>query len=136
MVTDTGYISDDIFDNIKDADILALESNHERNILLYGSYPYPLKLRILSDVGHLSNEACAHCLTEVLRYRRIRKRFSDEEAGGLFQVFLAHLSKENNTPEQALITVKNVLEEEGFAVGKDLELKVLDRDSRSAFVTV
>ena len=136
VVTDTGYISDDIFDNIKDADILALESNHERNILLYGSYPYPLKLRILSDVGHLSNEACAHCLTEVLRYRRIRKRFSDEEAGGLFQVFLAHLSKENNTPEQALITVKNVLEEEGFAVGKDLELKVLDRDSRSAFVTV
>ncbi|MBE6025409.1 MAG: MBL fold metallo-hydrolase [Firmicutes bacterium] len=134
VVTDTGYVSDDIFDNIKDADILALESNHERNILLYGSYPYSLKLRILSDVGHLSNEACAHCLTEVLRYRRIRKRFSED--GGVLKVFLAHLSKENNTPEQALITVRNALEEEGFIVGKDLELKVLSRDERSGFFTV
>ena len=134
VVTDTGYVSDDIFDNIKDADILALESNHERNILLYGSYPYPLKLRILSDVGHLSNESCAHCLTEVLRYRRIRKRFSED--GGALKVFLAHLSKENNTPEQALITVRNALEEEGFIVGKDLELKVLSRDERSGFFTV
>lgn len=134
VVTDTGYVSDSIFDNIKDADILALESNHERNILLYGSYPYSLKLRILSDVGHLSNEACAHCLTEVLRYRRIRKRFSEE--GGVLKVFLAHLSKENNTPEQALITVKNALEEEGFIVGRDLELKVLSRDERSGLFTV
>ncbi len=134
VVTDTGYVSDEIFDNIKDADILALESNHERNILLYGSYPYPLKLRILSDVGHLSNESCAHCLTEVLRYRRIRKRFSED--GGALKVFLAHLSKENNTPEQALITVKNALEEEGFIVGRDLELKVLSRDERSGFYTV
>ena len=134
VVTDTGYVSDGIFDNIKDADILALESNHERNILLYGSYPYPLKLRILSDVGHLSNESCAHCLTEVLRYRRIRKRFSEDS--GALKVFLAHLSKENNTPEQALITVKNALEEEGFIVGRDLELKVLSRDERSGFYTV
>ena len=134
VVTDTGYVSDGIFDNIKDADILALESNHERNILLYGSYPYSLKLRILSDVGHLSNESCAHCLTEVLRYRRIRKRFSEDS--GALKVFLAHLSKENNTPEQALITVKNALEEEGFIVGRDLELKVLSRDERSGFYTV
>ena len=134
VVTDTGYVSDDIFDNIKDADILALESNHERNILLYGSYPYSLKLRILSDVGHLSNEACAHCLTEVLRYRRIRKRFSEDN--GTMKVFLAHLSKENNTPEQALITVRNALEEEGFIIGKDLELMVLSRDERSRFAAV
>ncbi len=102
--------------------------------MLYGSYPYSLKLRILSDTGHLSNEACAHCLTEVLRYRRIRKRISDDN--GTMKVFLAHLSKENNTPEQAMITVKNALEEEGFIVGRDLELEVLDRDRRSGFHTV
>ena len=124
VVTDTGYISDEIFKNIKDADILALESNHERNILLYGSYPYSLKLRILSDLGHLSNEACAHALKAILREGKRPK------------VFLAHLSKENNTPEQALITVKNALEEEGFIVGRDLELKVLSRDERSGFITV
>ncbi len=121
VVTDTGYISEDIFENIRDCDILALEANHERNILLYGNYPYPLKLRILSDVGHLSNEACAHALTGVLR------------EGRKPLVFLAHLSKENNTPEQALITVRNILEEQGFLVGRDLELRVLDRDKRSEF---
>ncbi len=136
VVTDTGYVSDEIFDNIKDADILALEANHERNILLYGSYPYPLKLRILSDVGHLSNESCAHCLTEIMRYRRIRKKITGPEMSGPFRVFLAHLSKENNTPEQALITVRNVLEEEGFLEGRDLELRVLDRDRRSGFFTI
>ena len=136
VVTDTGYVSDRIFDNIKDADILALESNHERNILLYGSYPYSLKLRILSDVGHLSNEACAHCLTEILRYRRIRKRITGPDPEGTPIVFLAHLSQENNTPEQAMITVRNALEEEGFIVGKDLELKVLSRVERSGFFTV
>ena len=136
VVTDTGYISDEIFDNIKDADILALESNHERNILLYGSYPYSLKLRILSDVGHLSNEACAHALTEILRYRRLRGNLTGGEDKKPLKVFLAHLSKENNTPEQALITVKNALEEEGFIVGRDLELRVLDRDKRSDFVTI
>jgi phosphoribosyl 1,2-cyclic phosphodiesterase len=70
----------------------------------------------------------------VLRYRRIRKRFSED--GRAMKVFLAHLSKENNTPEQALITVRNALEEEGFIVGRDLELEVLDRDKRSGFHTV
>lgn len=127
VVTDTGYVSRDIFENIKDCHILALEANHERNILLYGSYPYPLKLRILSDVGHLSNEACAHVLTEILKA-------SPEDARP--KVFLAHLSKENNTPEQALITVRNALEENGFLVGRDLELGVLDRDMRSEFITI
>lgn len=124
VVTDTGYVSEEIFENIKDADILALESNHERNILLYGSYPYSLKLRILSDLGHLSNEACAHVLKSILKEGRKPK------------IFLAHLSKENNTPEQAMITVRNALEEEGFIVGRDLELKVLDRDKSSEFVTI
>ena len=75
-------------------------------------------------MGHLSNEACAHALTGVLK------------EGRRPLVFLAHLSKENNTPEQALITVRNLLEEEGFLVGRDLELRVLDRDKRSEFFTL
>ena len=129
VVTDTGYVSSEIFENICDADILALEANHERNILLYGSYPYPLKLRILSSVGHLSNEACAHALTEILKADR-------RHSGTPMKVFLAHLSQENNTPEQALITVRNALEENGFLVGRDLYLEVLARDHMSRFITV
>ena len=129
VVTDTGYVTQEIFENVRDADILALEANHERNILLYGSYPYPLKLRILSDLGHLSNEACAHALIAMLK-RGSRK------SGTLPKIFLAHLSQENNTPEQAMITVRNYLEEEGFLVGRDLELRVLERDKRSQFFTI
>ena len=125
VVTDTGYVSEEIFRNIRDCELLALEANHERNILLYGSYPYPLKLRILSDLGHLSNEACAHALLEILKETAVKPK-----------VFLAHLSQENNTPEQALITVRNILEEGGFVVGRDLELDVLKRGEPSAFVTI
>ena len=127
VVTDTGFVSDEIFDNIKDADLLVLEANHERNILLYGRYPYPVKHRILSDLGHLSNEAAAECLVRMLT-----------GLGGskVPRVVLAHLSKENNTPQQALITVRNLLEEAGFYVGKDLELEVADREETGRFIVV
>lgn len=127
VVTDTGFVSDEIFDNIKDADLLVLEANHERNILLYGRYPYPVKHRILSDLGHLSNEATAECLVRMLT-----------GLGGskVPRIVLAHLSKENNTPQQALITVRNLLEEAGFYVGKDLELEVADREETGRFMMV
>lgn len=127
VVTDTGFVSDEIFENIKDADLLVLEANHERNILLYGRYPYPVKHRILSDLGHLSNEAAAECLIRMLT-----------ELGGSKapRVLLAHLSKENNTPQQAMITVRNLLEEEGFYIGKDLELEVVDREETGRFLVV
>ena len=127
VVTDTGFVSDEVFDNIKDADLLVLEANHERNILLYGRYPYPVKHRILSDLGHLSNEAAAECLIRILT-----------ELGGskVPRVLLAHLSKENNTPQQAMITVRNLLEEEGFYIGKDLELEVVDREETGRFLVV
>ena len=81
VVTDTGYVSDEVYHNICDSDILALEANHERNILLYGSYPFQLKMRILSEVGHLSNESCAHTVVEMLKEGRHPK------------LFLAHLSQ-------------------------------------------
>ena len=127
VVTDTGFVSDEIFENIKDADLLVLEANHERNILLYSRYPYPVKHRILSDLGHLSNEAAAECLIRILT-----------ELGGskIPRVLLAHLSKENNTPQQAMITVRNLLEEEGFFIGKDLELEVVDREETGRFLVV
>ena len=54
ICTDSGYISDDIYEEISDADLLLLEANHEKELLLFGRYPYPLKQRILGDEGHLS----------------------------------------------------------------------------------
>ena len=86
-----------------------------------------MKHRILSDLGHLSNEAAAECLVRMLT-----------ELGGskVPRVLLAHLSKENNTPQQAMITVGNLLEEAGFYVGKDLELEVVEREETGKFLAV
>lgn len=127
VVTDTGYITEEIYSGIKDSDILVMESNHERNILLAGSYPYQIKYRILSDVGHLSNEVCAQTILRMLNELDGRK---------VPRVVLAHLSKENNTPEQAMITVRNILEEEGYYIGKDVEVSVANREIHGEFLEI
>ena len=69
VVTDTGIVTEDIFEEIKDADTLVLEANHDEDLLMYGSYPYRIKLRIKSDEGHLSNRAAGELLAELLNYR-------------------------------------------------------------------
>lgn len=116
IVTDTGCVTEEVYDAMKDADLLVLEANHEENILLYGRYPYPVKRRILSDVGHLSNETAGRCLVQLLR---------EPDRCKVPRVFLAHLSRENNTPQQAFLTVRNVLEEADYYIGKDLYMDVL-----------
>ena len=116
IVTDTGCVTEEVYDAMKDADLLVLEANHEENILLYGRYPYPVKRRILSDVGHLSNETAGRCLVRLLR---------EPDRCKVPRVFLAHLSRENNTPQQAFLTVRNVLEEADYYIGKDLYMDVL-----------
>ncbi len=122
LLTDSGYVSQDMYSHLMDADALILEANHEVNVLKVGPYPYALKQRILGKQGHLSNEAAGSVLTQVLRVERGRKKP---------QVLLAHLSHENNTPEQALLTVRNVLFEETYMVGQDLELAVASRTEPS-----
>ena len=102
--------------------MIAIESNHEENVLMYGRYPFHLKKRILSEHGHLSNAAAAACLAEVLGNR-------NNDAQPI--VALAHLSKENNTPDLAYLTVKNLLAEDGFIEGVHYKLKVLSGDTES-----
>lgn len=116
VVTDTGKITEEIEEAIEDSDILVIESNHEVNILLYGRYPYNVKRRILSDKGHLSNEAAGNCICRFLKNNQREKAP---------YVFLAHISRENNTPEQAVLTVRNILEEEGLYVGRHLRLAAI-----------
>ncbi|MBQ9960663.1 MAG: MBL fold metallo-hydrolase [Firmicutes bacterium] len=127
IVTDTGVVTEEILEAIKGSDLLVMESNHEVNILLYGSYPYNIKRRILSDVGHLSNEAAGNCILGFLK---------DLDRCKVPKVLLAHLSQENNTPQQAYITVKNILEEEDFYVGKDLSLGVVLKDQLSELIYI
>lgn len=99
MVTDLGYYDERIVDELKSSDLLYVEANHDVHMLQAGPYPYYLKRRILSDRGHLCNEAAASLVTELAD-------------GYLNQVILGHLSKENNYPDLALATVRNEVEDE------------------------
>jgi Metal-dependent hydrolases of the beta-lactamase superfamily I len=127
IVTDTGYVTEGIFDQIKTADLLVLEANHEINILRVGPYPYELQQRILGNEGHLSNETAGHVICRMLE---------DIDGTKKPKVMLAHLSRENNTPEQAYLTVRNILFEDDYYIDKDLELSVVRRDESSPMIEV
>ena len=120
ICTDAGFISDEILEEISDADLLLLEANHEKEMLLFGKYPYPLKQRILGDEGHLSNLHCGECLRRIVSENPKRR-----------QVLLGHLSRENNTPEVALQAIINTLEEDRIFTGDDLQIEVAMRDEIS-----
>ncbi len=92
IVSDLGRLTEEVCDNIRNSDILALEANHDEVMLRGGSYPEMLKKRILSTHGHLSN------------------RQTSEKIGSLIKpdtrVVLTHLSQENNRPEIALREIR------------------------------
>lgn len=96
VVTDLGYVSDQVLDAVLGADLVVCESNHDVGWLQSGPYPYYLKQRILGDRGHLSNEAGAHLALRCAQ-------------AGARTVLLAHLSAENNTPARALQTARTAL---------------------------
>ena len=83
-------------------------------------------MRILGDHGHLSNETAADCIVNLVG-----------KDGGKHKTFLlAHLSKENNTPEMALLTSRNALEEKGLYSPEKVELDVLKQDVQSYIYNV
>lgn len=104
VATDIGHVTRTILDNIKECDTILLESNHDVEMLKNGSYPYPLKQRVLGSFGHLSNDTAGKLLACIMNDK-------------LKYAFLGHLSKENNTPKLAYDTVKAVLKEYGIDTG-------------------
>ncbi|NLK42971.1 MAG: MBL fold metallo-hydrolase, partial [Tissierellia bacterium] len=115
IVTDTGWVNDNIKSAIKGSSLYLMESNHDVNMLKEGSYPWYLKQRILSTRGHLSNEDAGRILGEVI-------------SGNGEVVLLGHLSKENNTEYLAYETVKERIIGQGFDVNKDINLNLTYRD--------
>jgi phosphoribosyl 1,2-cyclic phosphodiesterase len=103
LATDIGCVDRSVEEALLGVDNVILESNHDINMLLCGCYPYLLKRRILSDRGHLSNEA-ASCFA---------RRLADS---GTKRILLAHLSPENNLPDLAHQTALNALEGTGAVV--------------------
>lgn len=96
IATDSGMITEEMHRNLQGCDAYIVEANHDLQRLWQGRYPWYLKKRVSSDVGHLSNVQLAEALREWLM----------ENAQ---KVVLAHLSEENNTPEMALNTVLGIL---------------------------
>ncbi len=116
FATDLGYFSEEVQENITGSDLVVLESNHDVGMLENGPYPYPLKRRILSNRGHLSNAACSEAAVGLVQ-------------SGTARIFLAHLSKENNTPELARETSLCALKQMGAQDGKDFLLEVVPREN-------
>lgn len=125
LITDTGHICERIYEEIKDADLLVIEFNHEENVLKMCSYPYQTKMRILGKHGHLSNVDAAKWLGKIV-----------EEVDKERVVLLAHLSKENNTPGMAKLAAKNQLEEQGLLSSEKLVLDVVVQDQQSPIYEV
>ena len=92
IATDLGIVTSMVKEHLKGCSLLVLEANHDPVMLAEGPYPWPVKQRVKSRVGHLSNEESKNLLSEV-------------KHNGLLHVVLAHLSEQNNTPQKAIAEV-------------------------------
>lgn len=96
-ITDTGYINEKYFDDLKNKNLYIFESNHDVEKLMNNpKYPHHTKIRILSDKGHLSNKDSAYYLSKFI-------------GNDTKEIILAHLSEQNNTEELAMETLSEVL---------------------------
>ena len=124
IATDLGTYDEHIVRSMRNSDILMLEANHDVHMLEVGPYPYPLKKRILGDKGHLSNDLCGRLLTELISDR-------------LQQVFLGHLSKDNNLEELAYETVRLevTMSDDNYRWG-DFPVSIAKRNERTECIAV
>lgn len=126
LVTDTGKITEEIFEEIQLADKLVVESNHDVDMLMYGNYPYNLKRRIKGDCGHLSNESCGKTICKMLSERVKGNR--EGLLSKIPSIMLAHLSESNNAPLYARQTVEGILKDAGFKRDRDYSLTIATKE--------
>ena len=102
-ITDTGYINSKNHELLKNKDCYIIESNHDVSMLMNNPhYPHHIKIRILSDKGHLSNGATANYLEKFI-------------GSNTKYIILAHISETNNTKELALETTKEALAKTAYS---------------------
>ncbi len=114
VATDTGAVDDSLVKSLMGADVALIEANHDENMLLMGKYSLYLKQRIKSERGHLSNKDAGYLSVSLIK-------------GGTKTLLMGHLSEENNYPDLAYLTVKNIIEEKGFKEGEDVCLRVVTK---------
>ena len=122
LMTDLGHVTDESMRWASEAETVVVESNFDVDMLLGGFYPHELKMRICQGAGHLSNDACGDAI----------RRFMHP---GLKNLFLCHLSGNNNTPRLAYDHAREVLEEIGVVPGT-VHLRVLERGVPSPLLTL
>ncbi len=109
LATDLGYVPPNVKSALRRVDVLLLESNHDLEMLRDGPYPWSVKQRVLSRVGHLSNEATADFLCK-------------DYDGGATYIVLGHLSQSNNAPELARITAERAIGDRMTLLGNRIVL--------------
>ena len=120
IVTDIGSVTSLVRERLKGSELLLLEFNHDERMLLYSSYPWDLKQRIKSRLGHLSNTEAAGLLQNLIH-------------DGLSHVILAHLSEVNNRPNIALEAASSALSGNGAV---DVMLSVAPRKTRGEVIRI
>lgn len=113
VATDLGYIPPNVKQALKNVDVLLLESNHDLEMLKDGPYPWSVKQRVLSRVGHLSNAAAAEFLLR-------------DYDGGAHTIVLGHLSEHNNLPELARMAAEQAIGNRMSLLGNRLLLAAQD----------
>ncbi|HEX3572777.1 MAG TPA: MBL fold metallo-hydrolase [Acidobacteriaceae bacterium] len=96
VATDLGYVPPNVKSALRRVDVMLLESNHDLDMLKDGPYPWSVKQRVLSRVGHLSNHATAEFLAR-------------DYDGGATYIVLGHLSEQNNNPSLALLAAEQAI---------------------------
>ena len=122
IATDLGHVTNKIYGYLEESSLVMLESNYEPDILKYSSYPQILKNRILSNYGHLANIDAAKTICKLT-------------VSGLNNIFLGHLSRENNFPELVYKITMNELEENNCKL-QQINLNIASRDTPSELVHV
>jgi phosphoribosyl 1,2-cyclic phosphodiesterase len=113
IATDLGYMPPNVKAALKNIDVLLLESNHDLEMLRDGPYPWSVKQRVLSRVGHLSNHATAEFLEK-------------DYDGGAAYIVLGHLSESNNVPELARLAAEQALARQPTLLGNRILLAQQD----------
>lgn len=113
IATDLGYVPPNVKMALKHVDVLLLESNHDLEMLKDGPYPWSVKQRVLSRVGHLSNAAAAEFLQR-------------DYDGGAHTIVLGHLSERNNLPELARLAAEQAIGDRMSLLGNRVLLAAQD----------
>lgn len=114
LITDVGRITETIHQYARGANHLVMEANYDELMLRNGRYPIYLKNRIMSGTGHLSNDLAAQFIADIHHDK-------------MTNIWLCHLSQDNNSPDLAYKTVEESLRLKGIITGRDIHLESLSR---------